>query len=107
MPYRGKVKKNKITTEKTRSADPPTSTCTQQYKYNPTQTRAYMHRYSYTEPNIQSHTHSSCPLGDVADRPETNLSMVGPTEETLKLINDGIKKENMIKGITEEYYRIG
>lgn len=100
------VKKTKKKTEKTRT-DLPTPTCTQQYKYNPTQTRAHMHRYSYTEPNIQPLAHSSCPLRDVADRPETNPSLVGPTEETLELINDGIKKENKIKGITEEYYRIG
>lgn len=92
MPYRGNLKK---TTEKTRRADPPTQTC------------AHMHRYSYTEPNIQPHAHNSCPIRDVADRPETYPSLVGPTEETLELINDGIKKENKIKGITEEYYRIG
>lgn len=99
-------KKQQNPTEKTRRADPPTPTCTQQYKYNRTQTRAHMYRCSYTEPNIQPHAHSSCPW-DVADRPETNPSLVGPTEETMELINDGIKTENKIKGVTEEYYRIG
>lgn len=97
MPYRGKKKKKTI--EKTKRADPPTPTYTLQYKYNRTQTHAHTHRYSYTEPNIQPHAHSSCPLRDVADRPATNPSLVGPTEETLELINDGIKKENKMKGI--------
>lgn len=98
------VKKRKKTTEKPEELILPP-----QHAHSNTNTipHKHMHRYSYTEPNIQPQAHSSCPLRDMANRPETNPRLVGPTEETLELINDGIKKENKIKGITEEYYRMG